>query len=445
MSLNKNNKSIGGSLKSPVVLNSEFRDTLKQLENTDESYFITGRAGTGKSTLLRLFSDTTKKKIVILAPTGIAALNVKGQTIHSFFKFAPNFLAKAGIKKVKNSRVYKNLDTIIIDEISMVRADMLDNIDLFLRLNRANPLPFGGVQMIFIGDLFQIPPVISTDFEKKFIHENYETPFFFSAAVFNSVDFFFNVIELNQVFRQNDHRFINLLESIRLNQMDWDLLEELNSRYNPEEILEGFYITLSARNAQVQKLNEIKLQEISRRIYSYPATVSGNFPNNTFPTDYELSLKIGAQVMFIRNDIDKRYVNGTIGKVVDLGTNKIVVEIIKNDRKIHIDVDLEEWEAVKYYTDTSNPQKIDLEVIGTFTQYPLKLAWAITIHKSQGKTFENVIIDLGKKGAFASGQTYVALSRCTSLEGIVLKTPIKPQDIMVDPRIIDFLENKRRF
>ncbi len=445
MSLNEKNNSLGGGLKAPVVLNSEFRETLKQLEETNESFFITGRAGTGKSTLLRLFSDTTKKKIVILAPTGIAALNVKGQTIHSFFKFAPNFLAKAGIKKVKNSRVYKNLDTIVIDEISMVRADMLDNIDLFLRLNRNNPLPFGGVQMIFIGDLFQIPPVVSTDFERKFLHENYETPYFFSALALNSERFYLNVIELNQVFRQNDHRFINLLESIRLNQMDWDLLEELNSRYNPEEILEGFYITLSARNSQVQRINDQKLQEISRRIYTYPATVAGNFSVNTYPTDYELSLKVGAQVMFIRNDMEKRYVNGTIGKVIELESNRIIVEINKNEEKIHIDVDLEEWEAVKYITDKNDPKKIDIEVVGTFTQYPLKLAWAITIHKSQGKTFDNVIIDLGKKGAFASGQTYVALSRCTSLEGIILSTPIKPQDIMIDPRIIDYLENQKRF
>jgi len=261
----------------------------------------------------------------------------------------------------------------------------------------------------------------------------------------NSERFYLNVIELNQVFRQNDHRFINLLESIRLNQMDWDLLEELNSRYDPEEILEGFYITLSARNSQVQRINDQKLQEISRRIYTYPATVAGNFSVNTYPTDYELSLKIGAQVMFIRNDMEKRYVNGTIGKVIELESNGIIVEINKNEEKIHIDVDLEEWEAVKYITDKNDPKKIDIEVVGTFTQYPLKLAWAITIHKSQGKTFDNVIIDLGKKGAFASGQTYVALSRCTSLEGIILSTPIKPQDIMIDPRIIDFLENQRRF
>ena len=443
MSLSQENKQ-KGVLKAPIVLNSEFRDTLKQLEDTNDSFFITGRAGTGKSTLLRLFSDTTRKKIVILAPTGIAALNVKGQTIHSFFKFAPNFLAKTGIKKVKSSKIYKNLDTIVIDEISMVRADMLDNIDLFLRLNRDNPLPFGGVQMIFIGDLFQIPPVVSTDFERKFLHDNYDTPYFFSAQALSSDDFYLNTIELNQVFRQNDHRFINLLESIRLNQMDWDLLEELNSRYNPDEILDGFYITLSARNSQVQKLNDAKLQEISRRIYSYPATVSGNFQVNTFPTDYELTLKVCAQVMFIRNDIEKRFVNGTIGKVIDLETNKITVEINKDNQKINVDVDLEEWEAVRYYAKSTNPKEIELEVVGTFTQYPLKLAWAITIHKSQGKTFDNVIIDLGKKGAFASGQTYVALSRCTTLEGIVLNTPIKPQDIMVDPRIIDFLENQKR-
>lgn len=434
-----------GEVKQPVVLNSEFRRVIKLLESTTESIFITGRAGTGKSTLLRLFRDTTKKKVVVLAPTGIAALHVKGQTIHSFFKFAPNFIPKSKIKKVKRRRIYLKLDTIIIDEISMVRADMLDNIDLFLRINRDSPLPFGGVQMVFIGDLFQIPPVVSTDFEKKFLHENYETPYFFSAKVLNTDDFFLNLEELNQIFRQTDHRFINLLESIRLNQMDWDLLEELNERHNPEVIQEGFYITLSARNAQVQKLNDQKLLELDRRIYVYTASQTGSFPNGTYPTDFELSLKVGAQVMFIRNDIEKRYVNGTIGKVVELGVDKVVVEILKDGNPIHVNVETEEWEAVRYYIDETNPKNIEQEVVGVFNQYPLKLAWAITIHKSQGKTFENITIDLGSKGAFANGQTYVALSRCTSLEGIVLKTPIKPKDIIVDNRIIEFLENKRRF
>lgn len=327
----------------------------------------------------------------------------------------------------------------------MVRADMLDNIDLFLRLNRDNPLPFGGVQMIFIGDLFQIPPVVSSDFERNFIHQNYSTPYFFSAIVMSDERFYMDLIELNQVFRQRDIRFINLLEAIRLNQMDWDLLDELNSRHDPTEIKEGFYITLSARNAQVQKLNDEKLKEIDSRSFLYKASIIGNFPVNTYPTDYELSLKVGAQVMFIRNDIEKRFVNGTIGKVIELQTDKIFIEIIKDGQKEIIDVDPVEWESVKYFSDAVNPKNIEQEVIGTFNQYPLKLAWAITIHKSQGKTFENVIIDLGSRGAFAHGQTYVALSRCTTLDGIILSTPIKPQDIMVDPRIIDFLEAKRRY
>ena len=430
--------------KKPVKLNSEFNKIIKLLEYSDESFFITGRAGTGKSTLLRLFSETTKKKTVILAPTGIAALNVKGQTIHSFFKFKPNFIPKTDIRIVKNRKLYRNIDTIIIDEVSMVRADMLDNIDLFLRLNRNSPLPFGGVQMIFFGDLYQIPPVVSSDFEKQYIYENYETPYFFSAHALNSENFQYNLIELNEVFRQTDRRFINLLESIRLNEMDWDLLEELNVRYDPEYIKEGFYITLSARNAQAQKINDEKLKNLKSKEYTYKANIIGDFPINTFPTDYDLSLKVGAQVMFIRNDPEKRFVNGTIGKIVELDYEKILVEINKGNDKEIVDVDYDEWEHVKYFTDFKNPKNIEQEVLGTFQQYPLKLAWAITIHKSQGKTFDNVIIDLGKRGAFAHGQTYVALSRCTSLDGIILKTPIKPQDIMVDPVIIDFLENKKR-
>ncbi len=431
--------------KKPVKLNTEFANTLELLENSEDSFFVTGRAGTGKSTLLRLFKETTKKKTVVLAPTGIAALNIKGQTIHSFFKFAPNFIPKTAIKKQKSRKLYINLDTIIIDEISMVRADLIDNIDLFLRINRNSPLPFGGVQMIFFGDLYQIPPVVSSDFERVFLNENYETPYFFSASALNNDKFHYSLIELNEVFRQTDRRFINLLESIRLNEMDWDLLEELNSRYNPDEINEGLYITLSARNTQVQKLNNKELKNIKSKEYTYNANIIGDFPANTFPTDYNLSLKVGAQVMFIRNDSEKRFVNGTIGKVIELDFDRIIVEIFKDGKQQIVDVDYEEWEYVKYFTDFKNPNKIEQEVLGTFQQYPLKLAWAITIHKSQGKTFDNIIIDLGSKGAFAHGQTYVALSRCTSLEGIILKTPVKPQDIMVDPRIIDFLENKKRY
>ncbi|HHH53000.1 MAG TPA: AAA family ATPase [Bacteroidetes bacterium] len=431
--------------KTPVKLNDDFSSTLKLLENSDESFFITGSAGTGKSTLLRLFVETTSKKTVVLAPTGIAALNVRGQTIHSFFKLPPNFIPKTAIKISKNSRIYKNLDTIIIDEISMVRADLLDNIDLFLRINRKSPLPFGGVQMIFFGDLFQIPPVVSTEFEKKYLQENYETPYFFSANSIQNENFNLNFIELNQIFRQTNRNFINLLESIRTNQMDWDLLEELNERYNPKEYKEGLYITLSARNANVEKLNKEKLDELPGKEYNYPANIIGDFPRNTYPTNYDLSLKVGAQVMFLKNDSEKRYVNGTIGKVINLDIDKIEVELSNDGKKEIVDVEYEEWDYVKYFTDFKNPNNIEQEVIGTFQQYPLKLAWAITIHKSQGKTFQNVIIDMGAKGAFAHGQTYVALSRCTSLEGIILKTPIKPGDIMVDPRILDYLENKKRY
>lgn len=419
---------------------------MKLVEDTDNSIFITGRAGTGKSTLLRVLTRTSKKKIVVLAPTGIAALNVKGQTIHSFFKFKPAFLSKSDVKRRRQNKIYNTPDVIVIDEISMVRADMLDNIDLFLRLNRNNPLPFGGVQMVFIGDLYQIPPVVSTEFEKKFVSENYESPFFFSADVLNSQDFEYSMVELTQIYRQTKMGFIRILESIRMNEMDWDLLNELNERHNPEEIKPGYYITLSARNHQADRINFNKLKELEGQVYTYDAMVKGNFPINTLPTDYTLSLKVGAQVMFIRNDNQKRYVNGTIGIVKHLEPDKVVVEVMSEaGEKMDIQVENEEWESIKYVMDTQDPKTIKQEVIGTFSQYPLKLAWAITIHKSQGKTFDNIIIDLGNRGAFASGQTYVALSRCTDLEGIVLKTKIRPQDIIVDNRIVDFLENKRRY
>ena len=323
---------------------------------------------------------------------------------------------------------------------------MLDNIDYFLRLNRNSPLPFGGVQMIFFGDLFQIAPVISSDFERRYLYDNYESPYFFSSHVLNREECDLHFRELHRVYRQQDPAFINLLESIRLNQMDWDLLEELNSRYQPEEVQEGIYITLSPRNIQVKRINEAKLQKLEGRLFTYKAGVLGEFPPTSYPTDYNLSLKAGAQVMFIRNDPDKRFVNGTLGTVVELDYDLIKVEIENTaGEKEIVEVNPEKWEHIRYYTNATNPNDIETEVAGTFEQYPLKLAWAITIHKSQGKTFKNVILDMGKKGAFTHGQTYVALSRCTSLEGLILKSPIKPADIMVDPVIVDYYENMRRF
>jgi ATP-dependent DNA helicase PIF1 len=416
---------------------------LELLENSRNNIFISGRAGTGKSTLLRLFKETTKKQIVVLAPTGVAALNINGQTIHSFFRFPPGIIVNSALKKQRNRSIYKKLEVIVIDEISMVRADMLDNIDHFLRVNRDSPLPFGGIQMVFIGDLFQIPPVVSQAFEKQYISEKFETPYFFSSNVLKNNDIQLIYIELHEVFRQVDRTFINLLESIRMNEMDWDQLQELNARHKPEFIKEGNYITLCSRNLLANKINNEKLDEIDSGVFSYEAMIEGEFPESIFPTDPVLTLKVGAQIIFIRNDIDKKYVNGTIGKIRYLDNFVIRAEIFESGETREIEVYPEIWENTRYIFDKDSNSEIRQETMGTFNQYPIKLAWAITIHKSQGKTFDNVRIDMGS-GAFTHGMTYVALSRCRTLEGIVLNTPINPGDIMVDNAVVEFLDRLRR-
>ncbi len=421
----------------PIEINNDFKYALNVLDKTNESVFLTGRAGTGKSTLLRLFRKTTKKKIVVLAPTGLAALNVQGQTIHSFFGFPPKPLAKSQIKPRRNRKLYEKIDIIVIDEISMVRADMMDNIDYFLRINRRKDEPFGGVQMLFVGDLFQLPPVVASNEEALLIQQNYDSPFFFSADVFNYFDF--EMIELREVFRQESRHFVRILDEIRLNQFDRDTLEDLNERVIPESLTHDFYITLSPRNALVNKINKERLAKLPDYEYTFLASVTGNFKPSAFPAEAILKLRQNAQVMFVKNDPKRRFVNGSIGKIVQISNDFIKVEIEENGTRKVIDVEKVEWEILRYTVNMKN--EIETQVLGTFKQYPLTLAWAITIHKSQGKTFEKIIVDMGK-GAFAAGQTYVALSRCKTLDGIVLTRPIHPKDIFTDERIVEFYENK---
>lgn len=423
--------------KQPIELSDDFKYALDQVEKAHKSIFITGRAGTGKSTLLQLFRNTTRKKCVVLAPTGIAALNVKGQTIHSFFGFPPRPLSKRDIKKRRNSRLYKNLEVLIIDEISMVRADMLDNIDYFLRINRNINLPFGDVQVVFFGDLFQLPPVVSTEVEKQMFKTQYDSPYFFSAKVFE--EFEMEQLELRKVYRQEGRHFLRLLDAIRLNQADYDDLEDLNERHQPNFSPEEFYITLSARNAKVNSINDKALKDIPFDEEVYLASVTGDFNPRLFPTDAALKLKLNAQVMFIKNDPDKRFVNGTIGKITKLENDKISVEVEESGEKQLIVVERFEWEILRYEASKEDLNKIETKVAGTFKQFPLRLAWAVTIHKAQGKTFDKVIIDLGR-GAFEHGQTYVALSRCRTLEGIVLRQRLKGNDVMVDERVVDYYE-----
>ena len=429
----------GKNMKVPVTLSAEFTGILDQLEYTNDHLFITGRAGTGKSTLLQVFRTTTKKRVVVLAPTGIAALNVRGQTIHSFFGFPPRLLNKSEIEKRRNFRIYVNIDMIIIDEISMVRADIIDNIDYFLRVNRNLNAPFGGVQMIFFGDLFQLPPVVSTPFEKEYFRTTYQTPYFFSAQVMGTLSL--KMVELLHVYRQEERNFINLLDNIRLNCLDYDDFIYLNERHLPVPDDDDYYITLCSRNDVANRINEHELKAIALPAVDYQATVAGEFNPQLYPTEFNLILKEGAQVMFVKNDLQKQYVNGTIGIITEANYERILVRLPDADQgheKI-IEVDKQEWEILKYENDPEKPHQINTKVVGTFKQYPLKLAWAITIHKSQGKTFDRVIIDMGS-GAFESGQSYVALSRCRTLDGVILKQPLRNRDIIVDERITEYYE-----
>jgi ATP-dependent exoDNAse (exonuclease V) alpha subunit len=426
--------------KTALELSEDFQFALDLMEKTKKNLFITGRAGTGKSTLLHLFRNTTRKKVVVLAPTGIAALNVAGQTIHSFFGFPAKLIPQQDIKKRRDRRLYERMEVLIIDEISMVRADLLDNIDYFLRINRSVNEPFGGLQVIFFGDLFQLPPVVTSQEEQIYFRTTYETPFFFSANVLLDLNFEMETLELRRVYRQEARRFVRLLDAVRLNKLDWDDLEELNERHEPDFEGDDLYITLSTRNDIADKLNERKLNDIAAREMVYAAATDGDFDPRQYPTEAQLRLRIGAQVMFIKNDQKREFVNGTIGKVVNLELDKIEVQIEDregNPKKITVEPFT--WNILRYKINENNTQNIETETIGSFKQYPLKLAWAMTIHKSQGKTFDRIMIDLGS-GAFEHGQTYVALSRCRTLEGIVLKQKIRPQDVRVDERIIEFYD-----
>jgi ATP-dependent DNA helicase PIF1 len=432
-------------VKNPLELNADFQYALDTLEKTRKNLFITGRAGTGKSTLLHLFKHTTRKKCVVLAPTGVAALNVGGQTIHSFFGFPAKFIGPEDIKKRRDTRLYRQMEVLIIDEISMVRADMIDNIDRFLRINRDNFTPFGGVQVIFFGDLFQLPPVVSSPEEIQLFQTYYESPFFFSAKIFqknaqNTEGFELEGLELGKVYRQEARHFVRLLDSVRMNDIDYDDLDDLNERHQPNFNEKDYFITLSPRNAVVDEINSRELRNLALEEFTYIAEISGAYEMKQFPTETALRLKMGAQVMFVKNDAKREYVNGTIGKIITLEPHKIVVQTEEKDGSLrNIEVEKQTWEILRYKINDSDNSKIDSESIGSFKQYPLRLAWAITIHKSQGKTFDKVIIDL-TGGAFEHGQTYVALSRCRTLQGIVLKQKIRPQDIRVDERIIEFYE-----
>jgi ATP-dependent DNA helicase PIF1 len=412
-------------------LSLEFARAFELMEKTDQCILVTGKAGTGKSTLLQYFLEHTKKQRIVLAPTGVAAINVNGQTIHSFFGFPPKFIQKETIRRRRNRKMIKRIDTVIIDEVSMVRADLMDGIDYALRLNRDRmDEPFGGAQVIFFGDLFQLSPIVSQEMSGIYA-DKYTTPYFFSADVFK--DLIVSGVELTRIFRQTDRQFIDLLNNIRNNEHDEDDFALLNSRVNRhigDEL--DHHVTLTTTNKDASHINQRRLAKLTGRQLEYEAGVENDFDESAYPTDCCLKLKVGAQVMMLRNDPEKRWVNGSIGIIRALTGNSISVDI---DGSLYA-VKPVEWQKIVYeYNKESD--RIDEKVIGTFTQYPLKLAWAITIHKAQGQTFDNVVIDLGY-GAFAHGQVYVALSRCTSLQGITLKRPVTDRDVVFDKRIHQF-------
>lgn len=412
-----------------------------------EGLFITGRAGTGKSTLLRWIAAQQQGKCVVVAPTGISAINIGGVTIHSFFGLPAKPLGPQDpdIKRFgKNSpkgKLLQKTEWIIIDEISMVRADLLDAIDFSLRLNTEQlHLPFGGKKMIFIGDLFQLEPVVqNSELEQVMFSQYYDTPYFFSAKVFEQFDF--RLLELTKVHRQSDPYFINLLDSIRLNEAGQAELEALNERVNSPSFdsAEEYTIVLTTTNASANTLNELRLKQLTGDEQLYFSKMTGQFNANQIPAENVLRLKVGAQVVFLKNDPLKRWMNGTLGYVTILSHEDVVVKL--EDGTEHT-VQQSIWENNVFYWDEKT-NRIATNTIGTFAQLPIKLAWAITIHKSQGLTFDKVKIDLGA-GAFAHGQAYVALSRCRTLEGITLKRPIQYRDVIVDERIINYMDSVRR-
>ncbi|MFA6434410.1 MAG: AAA family ATPase [Elusimicrobiales bacterium] len=424
-----------------IEMNGRFRSALALLDDTAHNVFITGKAGTGKSTLLQYFREHTHKNLVVLAPTGMAALNVGGETIHSFFRFGPD-IAPEGVRKLRgrNAAVYRELHAIVIDEVSMVRADLLDCVDAFLRLNGPVPSsPFGGIQMIFIGDLYQLPPIVPPN-EAGLFSSRYAGPYFFNARVMAELELEF--VELEKVYRQRDAGFVGLLNAVRNNSVTELELSALNTRVGPGA--EAGAVNLVATNQAASVINSQRLDALDGREYVYSARIEGRFSKGSCPADPELALKKGAQVMFLNNDAAGRWVNGTMGTVADIISDRCSIDEVVLVRLA--DGGLEKvkphaWELFHYNYDPASG-KIIAETAGVFRQYPLKLAWAITIHKSQGKTFERAVIDFGR-GMFAHGQAYVALSRCVSLEGMSLARAVRKSDILMDRRVDRFLSLRK--
>lgn len=429
----------------------EFQNALSLIQFTNQSVFLTGKAGTGKSTFLRYVCKNVKKKHVVLAPTGISAINVEGSTLHSFFKlpfyplipddpkFSPRKIRDFLKYRKSHIKLLKEVELIIIDEISMVRADIIDFIDRVLRVYCGNMrVPFGGKQMLFVGDVFQLEPVVKSD-ERDILSRYYPNPFFFSAHVFGEMQLV--SIELRKVYRQRDLAFITALDHIRENKISELELKLLNTRCIEGECVRhemddtAYNIVLATRRDNVDYTNQSELDRLPEKSVVFDGTIRGEFPETSLPTLLHLELKKGAQVIFVKNDQEKRWVNGTLGTITEMDEEHRVLEVVTEEGEL-VTVGPDVWSNTRY-TLNEKEHKIEEEEIGTFTQFPVRLAWAITIHKSQGLTFKNVTVDFSG-GTFAGGQAYVALSRCTSLEGLTLKRPLTRSDIFVRPEIVSF-------
>lgn len=413
-----------------IKLSNEQQAVYRTIEGTQQHIFVTGKAGTGKSELLNYLRNNTQKSMVVVAPTGIAALNIRGQTIHSLFQIPPSIAQKDVLKEnPKLSSLLKKIKLIIIDEVSMVRADLLEAINWRMQQACGNDLSFGGAQIVMFGDLYQLPPIVDEDLQQYF-ELVYGGPHFFNASVWEKTDF--KIYELTEIFRQKDQAFKEILNAVRDGTVTSQQLDSLNERVDVKIPKKGV-ITLGSTNALVSEINQSKLRKIRKPLFKYVATIAGRLEKPAYPADEILTLKVGAQIMMVKNDRDRRWVNGTIGVVEELSPTQIKVRI---DDVVY-EVSQETWEKIKYtYNRTTN--KLELEVISSFKQYPIRPAWAITVHKSQGQTLKKMILDLSQD-IFAAGQFYVAISRCEAMGTLYLTSPVKAQHIIVDPRIVEFM------
>lgn len=420
-----------------VTPTDEYKAALDFLTDGAEGHlFVTGRAGTGKSTLLRALQGALDAEIVVVAPTGLAAVNVGGQTIHSFFGLPPRLLRSDDVRRSRNGQVMRKLDFLVIDEVSMVRSDLMWAIDQSLRVNRGRPRePFGGVRLVLFGDLHQLPPVVQEAEVAAHLDSEFGGPFFFSVPALAEGAGTAR-LELTQVFRQSDETLISVLNRIRDGEVDEDDLTQLNERVAPIRTLgEGDkFVILTPTNAAAHRINAAYLEALPGHARTYEAGITGDFTTASHPTDSALTLKPGAKVILLRNDPERRWVNGTVARVSRLEDKKVMIEVAGREHEL----EPVSWEQRRYAYDKEQ-EKIVGTVAGTFKQYPLRLAWALTIHKAQGLTLDNVYIDLGR-GTFAHGQAYVALSRCRSLEGLALARPLTPRDILFDRSALGYRE-----